>query len=231
MGFSGSSKTTTSTSTTKPVYESQIMGAYNNVNDAFNSNKGNVDAIQGMLGGLLPQAQANYANNPTLNAAKGYVTDTLGSTYQQNPYLDGILSQTAADTANRTATAMGTRGGLGGSAMAKLVSGQVANAENNLRYNDYNNWEQRRAQAAAMAPGLSSADATNLSSVLGLSDRAANLKTDNALKQALGVGSLLGNYTTTNGKQTEKTSGGLGSFLGALLLSAASSAGSIGAGG
>ena len=230
MGFSSSSKTTTSNSTTKPVYENQILGAYDNVNGAFNDNRANTQAIQGMLGGLLPQAQANYANNPTLDAAKGYVTSTLNDPYSVNPNLQSIIDQTNADTVNSTASSMGSRGNFGGSAMAKLVAGQTAKNTSGLLYNDYNNWQNRQGQAAAMAPGLSSADATNLSSLLGLSNGAANLTTDQALKQSAAVSSLLGPYTTTNGKQTEKSSGSLGGFLGALLLSAAQSAGSFAGG-
>lgn len=217
MGLSGGSTTKTSTSTTKPVYEQQIMGAYNDLQDAFNGNKQNIQGIQGMLGGLLPQAQANYANNGTLNAAKGYITGMLSNPYSASPELDNIVQQGEADAVNGVTTSLGTRGLAGGSAMARLAARQAATVGSQLRYNDYNNWQNRQMQAAGMAPSIGTADNANLSGLLGLSDRAANTVTDNALKQAMGVGGLLGNYTTTNSKEKTQQSGGLGSILGPLL--------------
>lgn len=217
MGLSGSSKTTTST--VKPVYESQIMGAYGDLNNAFNRNSGNVQSVQDQLSGLLGTAIGNYNNNPTLNAAKGYVTSTLGSSYGSTPYLDDMVSLTNRNVANATTNALGTRGLTGGSAMAKILAGKLADNETQLRYNDYNNWQDRQAQAASMAPGLASADATNLSSALGLADASTSLVTDDALKRAAAISGLLGQYT--NGKQTEKSSGGLGGLLGSVLGSVA----------
>jgi len=231
MGFSGSSKTTTSTNTTKPVYEQQIMGANNGLQGAFDRNQGNLDNIQQQLSGLMPNAVANYTSNPTLGAANSYVQRTLGSEYSPNGLLDNVLKYSNADVANGTTAALGTRGLAGGSVAAKIIAGQLAKNDAGMRYQDYNNWQQRQAQAAGMAPGLSAAQNGNLSALLGLSDRAANLTTDNAVKRALATGGLLGQYTTSNGKQVEKSSGSLGQFLGALLLASASGAGQAAGGG
>lgn len=221
MGLSGGSKTTTMKSTTKPVYESQILGEHSNLTSAFDNNASNVADIQSQLQNLLGTAIGNYNNNPTLNAAKGYVTSTLGSSYQDSPYLQGMIDQTNRSVANATTNALGTRGLTGGSAMAKILAGKLAENETGLRYNDYNNWQDRQAQAAAMAPGLSSADATNLSSVQNLAGQSATMTTDEALKRAAAVSGLLGQYTNTDGKQTEKTSGGLGGLFGGILSSVA----------
>lgn len=209
MGLSSSKKTTTATSTTKPVYDSQITGAYTDLNNAFDANESNVSGIQGTLSNLMGTAAANYSNNPTLNASKNWVTSTLGSDYSQNPYLDSIISQTNSDVANKTATSLGTRGLSGGSVAAKIISNQLAQNEGNLRYGDYNNWQNRQQAAAGMAPGLASADATNMSSLLGLSNSAASLSTDEATKRAAAIAGLLGGYTTTNGTETTKSSGSI----------------------
>jgi len=210
MGLSGGSKTTTST--VKPVYESQILGAYGDVNNAFGRNSGNVQNVQDQLSGLLGTAIGNYNNNPTMNAAKGYVQSTLGNSYGSSPYLDDMVNLTNRNVANATTNALGTRGLTGGSAMAKILAGKLADNETQLRYNDYNNWQDRQAQAASMASGLSTADATNLSSLLGLADQSTSMVTDDALKRASAVGGLLGQYTS--GKETTKSSGSLLSQLG-----------------
>ena len=214
MGLSSSSKTTTSTNTVKPVYEQQIMGANNGLQGAFDRNQGNLDNIQQQLSGLMPNAVANYANNPTLGAANNYVQRTLGSEYSPNGLLDNVLKYSNADVANGTNAALGTRGLSGGSVAAKIIAGQLAKNDAGMRYQDYNNWQNRQAQAAGMAPGLSAAQNGNLSALLGLSDRAANLSTDNAVKRAIATGGLLGQYTTSNGKSVEKESGSLLSQIG-----------------
>lgn len=217
MGLSGSTKTTTST--VKPVYESQIMGGVNAYTDAFNNNRPNVAGIQSILSGLVGTAADNYGNNPLMKAAKGYSLDTISKPYSSSDFLDPMVALAGRNIANQTTASLGTRGLTGGSQMAKILAGKLADSEIGLRYQDYNNWQNRQAQAASMVPGLASADATNLTSLLGLSDSAANLSTDNAARYAGTIGSILGQYT--NGKQVEKSSGGLGGLLGSVLGSVA----------
>lgn len=212
MGLSGGTRKTTSTSTTKPVYESQILGAYGNVNDAFNANAGNVSGIQSQLQGLLGTAIGRVNNNPTLDAAKGYVTSTLGQTYGSSPELDNLINMSNRNIANATTTALGTRGLTGGSQVAKILAGKLADNETGLRYQDLTNFQNRQAQAAGMAPGLSSADAQGLASAQSLADQTANLSTDQALKRAQAIGGLLGGYTNSNGTETTKTKS-FGEFL------------------
>jgi hypothetical protein len=225
MGLSGGSKTTTST--TKPVYEGQILGGVNAYTDAYNNNRANVADIQSRLSGLLSTAVGNYNNNPSMNAAKGYAIDTISRPYTSSEYLDPMLAISNRNVANQTTASLGTRGLTGGSQMAKILAGRLAENDTALRYQDYNNWQDRRAQAASLTPALASADNANLSGVLGLSDAAANLTTDNAARYAGTIGSILGQYI--NGKQVEKTSSGFGAILGSLLSSAAQGAGAAAA--
>jgi len=221
MGFSSSNKTTTSQNTVKPVYEPQILGANTNLQGAFDGNQGNLANIQGQLSGLVPGAVQNYQNNPTLGAANGYVQNILRDGYSPTGLMENVLKYSNADVANGTSAALGTRGLGGGSVQAKIVSGQLAKNDAGMRYQDYNNWQNRQAQAAGMAPGLSAADNNNLNSLLGLSDRAANLSTDNATKRALATTGLLGQYTNSTGKGTEKSSPALISILASLAASGA----------
>ena len=217
MGLSGSTKTTTTQQTSKPVYEGQIMGAYNNLNDAYQGNKGNLASIQGLLSGLVPQAASNYSNNAGLNAGESWATNLPNGGYDPNPFQEQVLNYSNADVANGTNAALGTRGLAGGSVAAKIISGQLAKNDASMRAADYANWQQRQAQAAGLLPALNSARNSNLGAAIGAGTAAANLSTDNAAKGALATGSLLGPYTNTNGTQTEKTSGSLGSALGSLL--------------
>lgn len=198
------------------------MNAYT---DAYNNNRANVADIQSRLSGLLGTAVGNYNNNPAMNAAKGYAIDTISKPYSSSEFLDPMVALAGRNIANQTTASLGTRGLTGGSAMAKILAGKLADSEIGLRYQDYNNWQDRQAQAASMVPGLASADATNLSSLLGLSDSAANLSTDNAARYAGTIGSILGQYT--NGKQTEKSSGSLLSQIGQIAQIASIAASDI----
>lgn len=222
MGLSGSKTTTQSSSSTTPVYGTQITGAADNLTNTYNANKANTQSIQDNLSSLIGTATSNYNNNSTLNAAKNYVTSTLGGSYSVSPYLSSILAQTNADTANTANASLGTRGLAGGSVAAKTIADQVSKNANNLLYTDYNNYLNRQANAASLAPSLSSADATNLSSLLGLSSSASNLSTDQATKYAAAINGLLGQYTNSTGTNTTSSSPSLGSILGSILSSASS---------
>ncbi len=133
MGLSNSTKTTTSTNTVKPVYEGQLLGVNTGLQGAFDRNQGNLDNIQSQLSGLMPNAVANYANNPTLGAANNYVQRTLDSEYSPNGLLDNVLKYSNADVANGTNAALGTRGLSGGSVAAKIIAGQLAKNDAGMR--------------------------------------------------------------------------------------------------
>lgn len=230
MGLSGSKTTTNSSSTTKPVYAPQIEGAASTLTGAYNAAAPITQRLQDNLVGQIGTATSNYNANPSLNAAKNYVTSTLSGGYQANPFLESILKQSNADTVNATNAGLGTRGLAGGSTAAKIIAGQVAKNDQATRYNDYNNWQARQASAAALAPSLSGADATNLQALLSLSGSAANLGTDQAAKYAAAMSGLLGSYTDSQGTNVSKSNPSLGAILGAILSSASSNAAAMSGG-
>lgn len=211
----GLSSSTTKTSTT-PVYGKQIEGAAQTVTDAYNANKGNIASIQGLLNNATNTAYSSYSDNPMLTAAKGYVTSTLNSDPASNPYLDSQIKYTNADVGNSTNALLGTRGLGGGSAAAKIIAGQLAKNESGLRYQDYLTGVNQKNTAAGLASSLNSSDNSNLSSLLSAANSAGNFSTNAANTYGTTIGGLLGSYT--NG--TSQTSP---SIL-QLMMSAANSA-------
>lgn len=212
MGLSSSKKTQKTT----PIYDQQITGAANTLSNVYNQNSAGVQQISDQLGGLIPSMLDKYRNGDSaVNAARGFLTNTLESQPDSNPYLDQIVAQTGQNVADKTRTAMGTRGLTGGTAMQDILSRNLAENESGLRYNDYAQAMARKMQAAGMAPGIAAGDAIQIAPLLSVADAASSMPMNAAMKYAAGTGGLLGQYTNTEQKQSGGLLGGLlGSVLG-----------------
>ena len=206
MGLSSS----TSKSTKRPVYAGQIEGAANDLTNTYRAQAPKITGITDQLAGLVPDLVSRYTNgDPNVNAARGYNADVLSGKYLgAHPYIDDIVGKAESDARNHTAAALGTRGLTGGSVFADIISRNVADAGNTLRFNDYNTERGRMDTAAGMAPELAAAGEIPLSSLISiLSAQAAPVSA--AAGTAGAVGGLLGQYTNT----TEKTSPSLGAVI------------------
>jgi hypothetical protein len=214
MGLS--SKKTTATN--KPIYSSQIEGAANTLGSVYNQQAPKVAGYADALGSVGTDLLAKYREgNPMIDAATNYVTSTLNA--DGNPYLDDIIAQTNDSVRNQLQAKMGTRGTTGGSTYYDMIGRALAQNETGARYTDFNNQEQRKAQAASLAPGVAAADFITLAPALSTIGAASGLPMQTAAQYAAGTGGLLGQYQT----QTQKQSGGLlGDILGAGLAGWAS---------
>jgi len=130
----------------------------------------------GLLQGMTAQAA-----NPD---SAGYYKDVLGGKYLNagNPYLGAMLQQSddaVTKAANQRFAAAGMGTGLSTPYM-DLLSKNLANSENNLRYQDYDNQLNRMTQVGAQ------------------SDAGYNAAQDRALNAATGLGSL---YNQTQQQQ------------------------------
>lgn len=220
MGLS--SKKVKTDQTNKPIYGSQIEGAANAQNAAYQGQIGNIkqtaDGFSDLSGDLLDRFRTG---DPAITAAKGYITDTLGSDPSSNPHLEDMLSIARDNTRNDLQAKMGTRGQTGGSAYYDMIGRGIHQGEVGARYNDYNQGMQRKAQAAGMAPGVVAGEYIPVAAGMEAGEKGAMLPLQASLLNSAGVGGLLGSYQNIKG--TQKQSGG---FLGDLLLSGLSAAGS-----
>lgn len=206
-----------STTKVKPIYESQITGAADTLKNAYNTAAPNIADVSSQVTGLMPGLLQRYTQgDPSLNAAQGYITSTLGHDPAQNPFLDQIVSQTNNNVANTTNAKLGARGLTGGTVMQDILSRNLAQNESGLRYADYNNGKQLQAQAAGMAPGVA-AGQTGLLAPYFDAANAVTMPLTAAAGYAAGTGGLLGQYTNT--KQSNPWGGmllgGLGSAMSA----------------
>lgn len=207
----GSKKTT---QTNKPIYSSQILGAANTQQAAYNAQAPKIAQTADSFMGLSNDLLARFKDgDPAITAAKGYVTDTLSGDPAQNPYLDQMVSQTNDNVRNAMQAKMGTRGLTGGSDYYGLIGRELAKNETGLRYNDYDRTMQRRAQAAGMAPGIVSGEYIPVAAAMEAGQTGSMLPLQAALANSAGVGGLLGQYQTVKSKQ----SGGFGQMLGGII--------------
>ncbi|MGL5735961.1 MAG: hypothetical protein ACRCYS_13925, partial [Beijerinckiaceae bacterium] len=207
-------------STTKPIYSGQVEGAAKNMSDAYNTAAPRIQGAADQISGLLPSLIGRAQNgDPAIDAARGYITQTLGRDPSSNPNLQPMIDQTNRSVASRTLASLGTRGLSGGSAMADMMSRAMLENETGLRYNDYNAEMQRRQNAAAMAPGISGATNDLLNPALNAA-QATMMPVQAAAANAAGVGGLLGQYTQTKTSQPWGSAllgalaGGAGAYFG-----------------
>ena len=207
-----------SKSTTK--YNAQALPFINSatsaVQGAYQNNLGNVSDVTS----ALKSSFDNYnVTNPNLTAAGSYVSDVLGGKYLNgNPYLQGIIDDTNSSVTDQVNALFSKAGQTGSSRQIGELGKQLASAENNLRYANYSDEQDRIANAISQATGLNSATNQNLATQLALGSGLTSIGTDAANSYANALASLWGNNTTT----TNKSSPSLGSSIGSALSTAGS---------
>ena len=191
MGFSSSSSKTT------PVYGKELSGAAGTLTNTYNQQAPKLAAVTDQITGLTPSLidRAQHGT-PELNAAGNYITTMLGSDPAHNPQLEAMIAQTNSDVGNGVNAKMGVRGLTGGTVHEGVLAKMLAQNETGLRYNDYGQQQQLRAQAAGMAPGVSAAQ-TGLYAPVFDTASAAAMPMQAANAYGAGIGGLLGQYTNT----------------------------------
>ena len=132
----------------------------------------------------------------------------------ENPYLQQMIDQTNSSVRNQLQAQMGRRGAVGGSDYTNLIARALARNETEARFGDFNSAQQRRLQAAGLAPGLLQGSLMPLQLGAQLGSQGAMLPLQAALANSAGVAGLLGPYTNTESR-TVQSGGLLESILGA----------------
>lgn len=200
--------------TTKPVYEKEIKGAYGSLTNTYNQQAPKIAGIADSLTGMLPEMQQRYMDgNPALNAAEGYVTDTLAGD-GTNPNLDAWIADQQGQTQNMLGAKLNKLGvGPAGTTYQGLAARENARVGLGMRYADWDAGQQRKAQAAGMAPGISAAESASIAPMLGVAELGAGLPMNAAMQYAGGTAGLLGDYTDTLKKDSPSKAQQIGKGL------------------
>ena len=155
-----------------------------------------------------------FGPNAAIQAGQNYATDVLGGKYlgQGNPYLEGMLGQTRENVGNAVNSTFSLAGRTGGGNHVERLGQGMAQAENQMRYADYDAERNRMAQQSSLIPGLTQAQYAGFQPWLAATQLAGSLPYAGvgALSPIIGLGAGHGTSTSTQ-------SGGLGSMLGGIL--------------
>jgi hypothetical protein len=212
-------KTSKTSSTSTPWQPAQpiLLGAGQDITDTVKENSGNLQQLSSNLNGMLPGLQSMAMDTSSLNPAFHYTSDVLSGKYlgQQNPYMQGMIDQTGQDVGNKVNATFSAAGRSAGGANQQLLSKGLADSENALRYNDYNNERNQMTQAAGMLPSLQASKFSGVQPLLGATQLAGQLPYYGT--NALGnIGGLYSGY----GKQTGTQPGGWGNDVANAAISA-----------
>jgi hypothetical protein len=214
----GGSKKTTETTPWKPA-QPYIIQNLKDTQQAFNQNQpelqGFSNDMRATYGRLAPGAEAG------IMGAQGLVNRNLsGANLNGNPWLDAILERTRENVTNGVNSQFNAAGRFGSGAYQGVLSKQLADAENSLRFQNYG--MEREIQQNSVS------DAQNLmGGATGLLNNAAQLPWIGVQAQNGGTTQLSSPYST----RTEKTNPGLANTLlgvGGSVLGAAGGAGGFG---
>lgn len=173
------------------------MAANSAVAGTYGANAGKIQGYADQIGGLIPSMVAKYQQGDQgINAARDWMTNILQGN-GTNPNLQAMIDQSGNDMARSINANIGTRGLTGGSVQQRIQANELSKNAMGLRYNDWNNGQQRQMQAAGMAPGLAAADTIQIAPLMAAAQAAGGLPMDAAAQYAGATGGLLGQYTTT----------------------------------
>lgn len=208
----------TTTQTNRPIYSAEIGGAASNVQDAYNRSQPAIADLSSNMAGASNDLFAQFRQgDPTIQMAQATTRDMMQG--GENPYLQQMIDQTNSSVRNQMQASLGRRGLSGGSDYTNLIARALARNETEARFGDFNNQQNRRLQAAGMAPGLLAGSYLPLQMGAEIGQQGAMLPLQAGALNAASIGGLLGQYQDTKSRTTQ--SGGL---LGQILSSAAQAA-------
>ena len=214
----------TSTQTNRPIYSAEIEGAANQQRQAYDQAQPNIGMVSNNLSevssGLFDQFRQG---DPTIQAAQSTAQEMMQG--GANPYIDNMLNISNNRVMNQMRAGMATRGQTGGTDEQGIIARALAENETGTRFNQFNQTENRRLQAAGMAPGLLAGSMLPAQMGAELGTQGAMLPLQAAALNSAATGGLLGQYQDVQGRQTQSggllgsilsgfMQGGLGSILG-----------------
>lgn len=199
MGLS-SSKTKTKNEPWAPA-QPYILKGLEQSGQVFDQQQPSLNKFSAMqmdtYGRLAPSAEQGIAGSQTL------VNDTLAGKYLNgNPYLDGMLNKTRENITNNVQSQFAGAGRYGSDYNVGELSRQLADAENQMRFQNYGQERAYQNEAIGQAQGL-------MNGTQGLLNNAAELPW-------IGVGALNGNVRNASGgygTQTTTQKQGAGGLL------------------
>lgn len=199
-------------------YAKEGVGA---VQGVFNQNQPGLQGLTDLTQkNLVPSLMGKF-NSGLAGAgqAQGHYQDVLRNGGGPNPYLDGMINSTNRGVMDNVNSQFAQSGRYGSGQYAGLMTERLAEADNNLRYQDYYNQTQRQDNAAGALTQNNQADLQQTLAGIGLGAEIPYAGSNNL---ANSLGALF-----SGGTEKSKTKGpgmlsgllGAGATLGAAAIS------------
>jgi len=153
MGLSGGSKSYSGSGQRwAQPFAKQAAGDVQNV---FSANQGNLAKLTDTVTGTIPTVSANFSSwQPSVARSQNYFDEAIGGKYldpANNPGLAGMIDQTRRDVTGNVNSQFSLAGRYGSGAHTDVLADSLADAENDILYQNYAT-ERQNQQAAASAP-------------------------------------------------------------------------------
>jgi len=217
MGGKSKSKSTSTTGSAQTWAQPLATAAANDVQSVYSANQPALQQLTDLTHNSVvnPLTAKFNASLGTSGLANNYYSDVLNGKYLGgNPYIGKLLDQSRRDVANDVNSQFELNGRYGSDAHGYGLARGMADAENNLLYQNYSDEMNRMGAAAGSANAANAGDVAALVSALGLN---AQLPYTGSSNLANSLGALFNGGTATS-TQTGPNPlwGALGAGLGAL---------------
>ncbi len=206
----GKKSSKTKTTTEPPSWAKPILqNAGNTILNTVTGNQGNLNSLSSNLSGLLPQIQSAALNTSGLNSGQSYANNVLGGQYlNSNPYVENLAHQAEQDAGNAVNSTFSRAGRSSSYGNQEALAQGVAQAGNQVRFQNYQNERGLQNQAAGMLPSYQAARTAGIAPLLGAYQTAGQLPYA-GIGNLGQIGSLFGGFGTSSGTQP----GGWGNSL------------------
>ena len=135
----------------------------------FDKQGPNLDRLSGNANTISDQLGARFGEGAAGGAqARQHFMDLLSRGPQNNPYLDQMLAQTRGNITNDVNSQFSLAGRYGSDAHGAGLTRELANAENGMRYQDYNTQTARMDAGANSLTGANQGEAAQALGGLGV---------------------------------------------------------------
>jgi hypothetical protein len=196
MGLSKSKTKTVSTNDPWKPAQPYIIKGLEQTGRVFDAQQPDLEKYAGMqrdtYGKVAPGAESGILG------AQGVVNDTLaGKNLNGNPYIDSILAATRANTTDAVNSDFEGAGRYGSGMHAAILSREIANAENNVRYNNYAMERGNQLGAVGQASGLMAGSQSLLNNAAELPWMGVQALNGGVRQASNGYGTQTSTQTTT----------------------------------